>query len=152
MIIDFRKSAQHNHHLPLHINGEEVERVTSFKFLGLTLTEELSWDNNTASVLGKAQQCLFYLRKLRKEHLPKRLLSNFYRCAIESVLTYCLNVWFSSCTKAEQAAIQRLIKTAGRIIGAELPDIYTISTSRCLRRSRCLRCFKKMGINGVLLF
>ena len=135
MIIDFRKSAQHNHHLPLYINGEEVERVTSFKFLGLTLTEELSWENNTASVLGKAQQRLFYLRKLRKEHLPQRLLSNFYRCAIESVLTYCLNVWFSSCTKAEQAAIQRLIKTAGRIIGAELPDIYSISSSRCLQRS-----------------
>lgn len=34
LIIDFRKNKEV--HTPLHINGEEVERVASFKFLGIS--------------------------------------------------------------------------------------------------------------------
>ena len=59
---------------------------------------------------------------------------NFYHCAVESVLTYRLLVWFSSCTRAEKEALHRVVKAAGRIIGKSLPEISTVFTSRCLRR------------------
>lgn len=80
VIVDFRKNGQ-------LFGSEEVQRVPSFKFLRLTVTEDLSWGINTNSAVGKAQQRLFYLRKLRRAKLPKQLLVNFYHCAIESVLT-----------------------------------------------------------------
>ena len=134
IIVDFRKSQPD--HSPLLINNQAVERVSEFKFLGLSVSETLSWSSNTASVIGKAQQRLYFLRKLKEAALPTALLVNFYHCAVESVLTYCVSVWFSSCTKAEQEALQRVVKAAGRIIGSPLPSIASVSTSRCLRLSQ----------------
>lgn len=60
IIVDFRKP-NHPGHSPLYINGEAVDRVNSFKFLGLTVSEDLSWGSNITSAVGKAQQRLFYL-------------------------------------------------------------------------------------------
>lgn len=48
-------------HPQLFFGNEAVERVTSFKFLGVTVIEDLSWGNNTATVIAKAQQCLSYV-------------------------------------------------------------------------------------------
>ena len=45
MIMDFRK--QQREHPPLHINGTVVERVESFKFFGVHITEKLKWSNHT---------------------------------------------------------------------------------------------------------
>ncbi len=55
---------------------------------------------------------------------------NFYYCAISGVLSYGFLVWF----KADQQALQRVVRTAGRIIGNTLPEMSTIFTTRCLRR------------------
>lgn len=54
--------------MPIHL-GEVVERVTNCKFLGVTVAEDLSWGINTASTIGKAQQRLFYLRKVKSAKL-----------------------------------------------------------------------------------
>jgi len=59
---------------------------------------------------------------------------NFYNCAISSVLTYGFLVWYSSCTKAHQQALQRVVNIAGKIIGTTLPNISNIYDSRCLKR------------------
>ncbi len=99
------------------------------------MPEDLSWGNIITLAVGKAQQRLFFLRKLKKANLPQKLMLNFYNCAIHSVLTYGLLVWLSSCTTGEQQMIQRVVKTAGKIIGTVLPEASTVYTSRCLRRT-----------------
>ena len=40
IVIDFRK--RKGEHAPVYINGDEVERVESFKFLGVQITNNLS--------------------------------------------------------------------------------------------------------------
>lgn len=68
------------------------------------------------------------LRKLKYAHLLQRLLTNLYRSTIESILTYCCTVWFSSCTEANRKALERVVKAAERTIGSALPllrDIYS---------------------------
>ena len=92
------------------------------------------WGANTTLAVGKAQKRLYFLRKLRSAQIPKQLMVNFYNCAISSILTYGFLVWFSSCTKANQQAVQRVIRTAERIIGISLPDANTLFTTRCLRK------------------
>ncbi|KAK0146856.1 hypothetical protein N1851_013815 [Merluccius polli] len=54
IVVDFRRAS--TQHPPLTINGAAVKRVSSTKFLGVHLTEDLSWSCNTASLAGKAQQ------------------------------------------------------------------------------------------------
>ena len=85
VIVDFRRSRKMDH-APLLIEGEVVERVDNIKFLGLHITSDLSWSTNTSCLVKKAQQRLFFLRKLKHAGLSSRLLVNFYRATIESIL------------------------------------------------------------------
>ena len=54
IIMDFRKGRADP--APLIINGECVERVHSFRFLGVQISDDLSWTVNTTAVVKKTQQ------------------------------------------------------------------------------------------------
>ncbi|KAK0149886.1 RNA-directed DNA polymerase from mobile element jockey [Merluccius polli] len=133
MVIDFRR--RRGDHAPLSINGEGVARVASFKFLGAHIQEDLSWTTNTTALIKKAQQRLHFLRVLRRNYLEEKLLVSFYRATIESVLLYCVTVWFASCSAAGKKALQRVTRTAEKIIGCSLPPLEDLSSSRCLSRA-----------------
>ncbi|KAK3510772.1 hypothetical protein QTP70_022475 [Hemibagrus guttatus] len=64
IVFDFRRGPPQDPSLT--INGVIVERVNSHKFLGVHISEDLSWMTNTTSLAKKAQSSLYYLRKLRK--------------------------------------------------------------------------------------
>lgn len=137
IIIDYRRNKiKHN---GLCINGKEVERVATFKFLGVHIAEDLTWSQNTSHIIKKAQQKMFFLRTLKCNGLPQELLTRFYRCTIESTLTYCCTVWHSSCTAAERKDLQRVVKTAERIIGSPQPNLSEIYSSRLLTRATNIR-------------
>ncbi|KAK3569847.1 hypothetical protein QTP86_006059 [Hemibagrus guttatus] len=57
-------------HSPLNINVSSVEIIKSNKFLGVHLVENLTWSLNSSSITKKAQQRLYFLRRLRKARLP----------------------------------------------------------------------------------
>ena len=134
LIVDFRKS-RGGTHTPIRINGTEVERVTSYRFLGVHISEDLSWTLNTSKLIKKAHQRLFFLRKLKKAHLSPQILVNFYRSIIESILTNCVTVWYGNCSVSDRKALQRVVKTAQRIIGSSLPSIEAVQHMRCLRKA-----------------
>lgn len=122
---------------PLLINGECVERVSDFRFLGSWASRSRrTWSANTTGTIKEAQQRLYFLRLLRKNHLSQKLLVSFYHCSIESVLTYCLCVRYTSCTRAEKKALQRVINTAQRIIGCPLPSLDELYGARCLKKAQ----------------
>ncbi|XP_026032755.1 ATP-dependent RNA helicase DDX54-like [Astatotilapia calliptera] len=64
MIVDYRKRPVREHQ-PSHINDTAIR---------------------------KARQRLYFLRRLRKFGMNANITSNFYRCAIESLLTSCITV------------------------------------------------------------
>ncbi|KAI5619394.1 gastrula zinc finger protein XlCGF28.1-like [Silurus asotus] len=134
LTVDFRREARGTHDTT-HINGMAVERVSSFKFLGIHISADLSWNINTSSLVKKAHQRLFFLRTLKKNQLSSDILVNFYRCAVESD---CVTVWYGSCSAAERKALQRVVKTAQRITGTSLPAMKDIQKKRCLRRARSI--------------
>ncbi len=85
LVVDFRR--QSRVHTPITIDKTPVERVNSFKFLGVHITEDLTWSAHTDAVLKKAHQRLFFLRRLRKFGTSPRILRSFYTCTVESILT-----------------------------------------------------------------
>ena len=95
MIVDFRK--QQRQHPLIHIDGTAVEKVERFKFLGVHITDKLKWSTHTDSVVKKAQQCLFNVRRLKKFGLSPNTFTNFYRCTIESFLLGCITAWYGNC-------------------------------------------------------
>lgn len=115
MVVDFRRVQRD--HSPLNIGGSPVEIVQSTKFLGVHLTENLTWSLNTSHTAKKAQQRLYFLRRLRKAHLPPPILTMFYRGTIESILSSCITAWFGNCTVSDRKTLQRIVRTAEKIIG-----------------------------------
>ncbi len=103
------------HHLT--INGATVERASSTKFLGVHITEDLSWTNNTAALAKKAQQRLYFLRKLRRARVPAPIMCTFYRGTIESILTSCITVWYGACNASCRKSLQRIVRAAEKIVG-----------------------------------
>ncbi|KAK3528517.1 hypothetical protein QTP70_001721 [Hemibagrus guttatus] len=135
-MVDFRR-AQSDHSL-LFIDGSPVEIDKSTKFLGVHLVENFTWSLNTSSISKKAQQHLYFLRKLRKAHLPPPILTMFYRGTIESVLSSCITAWFGNCTTSDRKTLQRIVKTAEKIIGVSLHYITDMYTTRCIRKANSI--------------
>ncbi|KAI4901982.1 hypothetical protein NFI96_008400 [Prochilodus magdalenae] len=134
LIVDFRK--QERVHTPITINMAAVERVSSLKFLGVHITEELTWSEHTTRVVKKAQQRLFFLRQLRRFGMDPRILRTFCTCTVESILTGSITTWYGNCTAIERKALQRVVQTAQYITGVQLPNLLDLYTSRCLRKTR----------------
>ncbi len=78
LVVDFRR--QSREHTPITIDKTPEERVSSFKFLCVHITEDLTWSAHTDAVLKKAHQRLFFLRWLRKFGLSPSILRSFYTC------------------------------------------------------------------------
>ncbi|KAK3557694.1 hypothetical protein QTP70_034108, partial [Hemibagrus guttatus] len=133
MDVDFRK-AQSNHS-PLNIN---VEIVKSTKFLCVHLVEDLTWSLNTGSITKKAQQRLYFLRRLRKAHVSPLILTTFYRGTNESILSSCITTWFGNCTASDPKTLQWIARTAEKIIGVSLPSITDMYTVHCIRKARSI--------------
>ncbi|TWW76326.1 hypothetical protein D4764_13G0009880, partial [Takifugu flavidus] len=106
LVLDFRRKT--GIHPPIHINGAAVEHVSSFKFLGIHLSQDLTWTTNCSSLVKKAHQRLFFLRTLKKHHLSSDILEG----------------------------LQKVVKTAQRIAGAPLPAIEDIYRRCCHRRAK----------------
>ncbi|KAK0142389.1 hypothetical protein N1851_019833 [Merluccius polli] len=138
---------------PLYINRECVERVHTFKFLGTHISEDLSWSANTTAVVKKAQMRLHFLRVLRKNNLEGQLLVAFYCSTIESILAYCISVWYAGCSVADRRALQIIINTAQKITGSS-PSCYlslepkTSSRTLHILDTTCLTCCPLAGATG----
>ena len=133
IIVDFRKSKSPT--TPLNINGEDVEIVEDFKFLGTTISSNLKWESNARLAAKKANQRLFFLRQLKKFKVNKRILTLFYRATIESVLSFSISVWYGNATLEEKKLLDSVVRAAERIIGCELPSMSSIYHSRVSRRA-----------------
>lgn len=100
MIIDFKGSGVRKQNLPLHIHGEIVKTVESLKYLGVTLTVQLTWSTNISQLVKKAQQRLFILRKLKQA----KPLQKVCRSAVKSILTNSNSVVCQLCCCREERA------------------------------------------------
>ncbi|KAI3374190.1 hypothetical protein L3Q82_006052 [Scortum barcoo] len=112
IIVDFRKIQPS--HAPLLINNSAVEVVSSTKFLGVHITDDLTWSVNSASLVKRAQQRLHFLRRMKRAHLPPPILTTFYRSTVESILTSCISVWCGGCTAADWRTVRRVVFNSGR--------------------------------------
>ncbi|KAI5108018.1 gastrula zinc finger protein XlCGF28.1-like [Silurus meridionalis] len=136
MVVDFRR-AQSNHS-PLNIDGSYVEIIKSTKFLGVHLADNLTWSLNTSFITKKAHQRLYFLKRLRKAHLPFPILTTFYRGTIESILSSCITAWFGNCIVSDRKTVQRIVWTAEKLIGVSLPSIMDIYATRSIRKANSI--------------
>ncbi len=149
LIVDFRKRHQRPY-TPLMISGTPVVRVSSFKYLGVNISEDLTWTAHIQTQVKKARQRLYHLRQLRKFRVSPAILKTFYSGAIESVLTQCISVWYGKSSNQDCKALQRVVHLAELISGSALPSLQDIYLKRC--KSRAAKIIKNTNHPGNSLF
>ncbi|KAK1789915.1 hypothetical protein P4O66_002245 [Electrophorus voltai] len=135
LIVDCSKK-QEQHYQPVRISGTTVQRVDSFMYLGVHISQDLSWSCHTNSLAKKARQRLYHVRRLRDFRLPSKVLRNLYTCTIQSILMGNITVWFGNSTKQDRQALQRVVRSAEHITHTELPDLQTIYYKQCQTKAR----------------
>ncbi len=145
LIVDFRKRQQRPY-TPLMISGTPVERVSSFKYLGVNISEDLTWTAHIQTQVKKARQRLYHLRQLRKFRVSPAILKTFYSGAIESVLTQCISVCYNNATNQDCKAL----RLAEHISGSALPSLQDIYLKRC--KSRAAKIIKDSNHPGNHFF
>ena len=63
---------------PLVIDGDQVETVEEYKYLGTMIDSKLTWNSNTAAIYKKGQQRLHFMRRLRKYNVEKSVMILFH--------------------------------------------------------------------------
>jgi hypothetical protein len=98
----------------IFIGGDVVERVSSFKLLGVWLTNNLSWDIHGDKILKKANSRIYALRLLKKAGLSPLNIVHIYCAVIRSQLEYASPVW-SALPKTLSDLIESVQKRALKI-------------------------------------
>ncbi len=94
MIFVFRASRRT--HQGVAINGDCIEIVNEYKYLGTVIDEKLSWDKNTGVIYRRGLQRLYFMWKLRQFGVDKHILVLLYRSFVESILAFCFIAWHFS--------------------------------------------------------
>ena len=96
------------------INNDNIEIVSSFKYLGVQVDNQLKWDDHIDMVKKKALQALG-LVKYSKKYLSSEVLAKMYRGLVEPHLSYCCSVW-GNCSKRKIDSLQKVQNRAARIV------------------------------------
>ena len=89
LIICFSKKVNVTNTPPLSINGNNIDRVTKFKLLGVFSSSDLSWDYHVMYLLRKIAKRMYLVRA----GVPTCDVVCVYASIIRSVLEYACPVW-----------------------------------------------------------
>jgi len=100
----------------LSISAGSVERVSSFKLLGLNFDASLSWSVHITIIAAKASKRLYFLKQLKRAGVPAQQLPHFYATVIRPVLEYCAPVWHYAIIRSQAEQLESIQKRAIHII------------------------------------
>ena len=112
---------------PVNLSGTPVERVMTFKLLGVHVASDLKWSQHIDAITSKAASRLHFLKQLKRSGAGSDLLY-FYVTVIRTVLEYACPVWHSSLTAAQTKALESLQHRAMHVIFQD--NDYTMFLSR----------------------
>jgi len=109
----------------LTLNGAMVERVTTFKLLGVHVSSNLKWAQHIDAIASKVSSRLFFLKQLKRYGASINDLLCFYTTVVRPVLEYACSVWHSSLTVGQHEALESLQKRghAYNLQPRRLPDV-----------------------------
>ena len=84
---------------PLIINGNAIEVVKSAKLLGVTIINDLTWNEHVDNVIKKVHKEIYLLIQLKRAKVPPKDLSRFHVTCITSVMDYGAVSYFNSLPK-----------------------------------------------------
>ena len=148
MIFNF--SRNHQFSTRLELSGEILEIVNDTKLLGTVISNDLRWEKNTQNIVKKANRRMEILRKISNFGASYNDLKTIYIAYIRSILEQSCTVWNSGLTEENVKDIERVQKSALKLILAEkyqnyenALNILELETLASRRKTLCLEFAKK---------
>ena len=122
MILNFT----HNYQFSTNIshNGNDLETIEETKLLGTIVTSDLKWHKNTEYLVKKANARMRILHKISEFSAPREDMITIYISYIRSILELSCQVWHSSLTQEDIDDLERVQKSALKIILKEDYETY----------------------------
>ena len=76
----------------IQLHGKEIARVSSFSYLGVTLDENLSWNEHVELICNKVSKRLGLLSRIRP-YLTLKAAKCVYNCLVQPIFYYTDTVW-----------------------------------------------------------
>ena len=123
--IIFNFSKKHKFTTDLLLKNQRIEIVEQAKLLGLILTSDLKWNENTNYLIKDANKRMVMLRAASKFTSDKAVLKQIYYSRVRCKLEQSAAVWSSSLTQKNIKDLERVQKSAVRIIIGKSYESYT---------------------------
>ena len=138
---------------PITVNDLAFEVVQSVKILGVTIREDLKWNDHVTEITHKASKRLYLLRILKRAGVDVNYLVQFYCTCIRSTLEYACQTFHSNLPEYLSNQIERIQKRALRMLYPEerYGDALKLTGLQSLadRRDRlCREPFNSVSINN----
>ena len=145
--------AQADFNTRLKLNDNNIEEVHKVRLLGVLLTDDLKFQKNTEDICKRAFARITMITKLKYVGVPEQDLLEIYKLFIRSLLEYCCVAWHSSLTQDQSYDIERVQRTALKVILGDTYQNYEAALKQCnletlfsRREHRCLsfglKCLK----------
>ncbi|XP_051778048.1 uncharacterized protein LOC127526518 [Erpetoichthys calabaricus] len=103
LVVDFRRLRPLMD--PVIIKGDCVQRLQTYKYLGVQLDDKLDWTANTDYLCKKGQSRLYFLRRLASFNICSKMLQMFYQMVVASALFYAVVCWGGSIKKKDASQL-----------------------------------------------
>ena len=138
------------------LNSDQIDRVDTFKLLGVIFSSDLSWASHVSYLLSKVSKRYYLIFQLVRVGVAQHDIIRIYCAIIRSVLEYACAVWHSGLTTAQSNDIERVQKRCLRIIFPELSysdALFVAGLDRLsVRREQIVRdTFKNMQLPSHIL-
>ena len=120
MVIYFGKQYSKSELACTRIVDSNIERVETFKLLGVIFSSDLTWKAHVEHIISKASKRIFVVYQLVRSGLSFGDVIPVYSSLIRSILEYACPVWHCGLTKGQSDEIESIQRRCLRIVFPEL--------------------------------
>ena len=136
---------------PIVLGNNTVERVTTYKLLGIIISNDLKWSEHIDYISKKASKRLYSLRILEKVNVNRDGILTVYLTTIRPILEYGVQVW-QDIPEFLSNKLELIQKSALHIIYPchsclDALNITNLSSLKERRTQLCCKYIRKMSQN-----
>ena len=152
IIISFAQDGNFRSTIPnIKIDGRDVAQVCHAKLLGVTISQDLTWNKHVDTIVKKAGKRLYMLYQLKRAGITQKDLVSVYVSVVRPVLEYACPVWHTNLPQYLSDNIEVIQKRALKCIFpglgyAEILRRVNLDTLNVRRESICQTYFDKIKV------
>ena len=125
-------------HQHMVINGENIEIVADYKYLGTIIDNKLTWTYNTDTIYKKGLQRLYFMHKLRQFRVDRDMMLLFYHSFVESILLFCSVAWYFSLSVTNKNKLSKIVNMASKVAGQTVNSMAMTCERKVVKKGQAI--------------